>query len=77
MVLYYMRKTTMPSYHNKHLQDAIDAIRGGQSMQHTSVEFGIPKRTLMWHCRGDVASPGLVQLGRPRALLDDALEKEI
>ena len=77
MVREYKRKTTMASYSKKRLQDAIAAVKGGQSMRGASKEYGTPKKNLMRHCRGDVARPGEVLLGRTRVLLDEELEKEI
>ena len=58
MVRKYKRKTTVASYSNRQLRDAIAAVKGGRSMKGAVKDYGIPKRTLMRHCRGKVAQPG-------------------
>ena len=40
-------------------------------------DYGIPKRTVMSHCRGKVAQPGVSFLGGKRQVFTDELENEI
>ena len=67
----------MASDSDQKLQDAIAAVGRGQSNRGAAAEFSIPVKTLNRHCKGGVAQPGVSQLGRMRAVFDEALENEL
>ena len=77
MVRIYTPKTTMASYSDRQLRDAIAPVKEGRSMEGAVKDYGIPKRTLMRHCWGKVAQPGVSVLGGKRQVFTDKLENEI
>ena len=61
------RKKRIQRYDPASLNDAIGRVKDGQSLCCASKQTGVPKTTLLRHCRID----GLIKMGRPRVLNDD------
>lgn len=70
----YKRKTTRASYGEQALQDALQAIRDGQSVKSASKNFNVPCKTLRRHRDGKVQKPGRIMLGRFHPELKDTYE---
>ena len=77
MVRKYKRKITQGSYGSDRLSLAVAAVREGQSIRGAGADYGIPRRTLIRHCSGNVRRPGVVAMGSKRCVFSSAFEAEL
>jgi hypothetical protein len=60
----YKRTTTRGSYGEEKLKQALQQLTEGMSYHSVAKKFGIPRRTLQRHMKGQVRNPGKKCLGR-------------
>jgi len=73
----YQRHSTRGSYGEETLQRALMALTGGASYHSVAKKFGVPRRTLQRHFKGQVVEPGRQMLGRFRSTLSTEFEEEL
>src|SRR5678815_1944248 len=73
----YKRTTTRGSYGEEKLKQALQQLTEGMSYHSVAKKFGIPRRTLQRHMKGQVRNPGKKCLGRFETVLSAEFEKEL
>ncbi|KAI0209721.1 hypothetical protein LSAT2_005612 [Lamellibrachia satsuma] len=68
------RNQQQQKYGEADLQEALFALQHGESYRSVERRYGIPRRTLQRHHKGQVRAPGRQLLGRFRQILDTDIE---